>query len=171
MFWQADRLTLYRTILQILPIYQMSTMKFTKHQIHTMESIIGYSTWGNRHEGRKIHVFAWDKITTPFKQGGLGIIKLNLLKKAMLTKQFWKIIDNPNRLSSKVIIQKYDKGSIEFLSDSNTNTNWKWKDIRSNAPFITNSLCWQVRTSDTIELRSRFWWQTIKPLPYKVDTV
>ena len=44
-------------------------------------------------------------------------MNLDLLNKVMLAKQFWRIIDNPDRISSQVIIKKYGKGSIEFLSD------------------------------------------------------
>ena len=76
----------------------MSIVKFTKNQIHKMESVIRDFLWGNGDESRKIYLLAWDKITTPFKQGGLGIIKPKLLNKAMLAKQFWRIISDQDRL-------------------------------------------------------------------------
>ena len=59
-----------------------------------MESIIGDFLWGNSDESRKIHLLEWDKIITPFKQGVLRIIKIELLNKAILGKQFWRIISN-----------------------------------------------------------------------------
>ena len=37
---------------------------------------------------RKFHLLSWDKITSPIKNGGLGIIKLELLNEALLAKQF-----------------------------------------------------------------------------------
>ena len=54
-------------------------------------------------------------------QGGLGIVKIEFLNKAMLANQFWRIIFDPNKLVSKVIIQKYGKGFIDHISEGNNN--------------------------------------------------
>ena len=100
---------------------------------------------------------AWDKITTPLTQGGLGLINLDIINKAMLAKKFWRIITNQGRLLNQVIIQKYGHRSIEHISEGNTNISWRWKDIRNYASFIANNLYWQVVTNTQISLRSRYW--------------
>jgi hypothetical protein len=49
----------------------------------------------------------WETITKPKNQGGLGIKKFGPMNKALITKQYWRIRNNPNLLLSKTLKSKY----------------------------------------------------------------
>ena len=79
---QAGRLTLCRSVLQSIPIYQVITTKLLKKDLdHIMKLIIQF-WWGDI-----INVLVTDHLTRPLCEGGLGHKNLGSFNEALLTTQ------------------------------------------------------------------------------------
>jgi hypothetical protein len=60
-----------------------------------------------------MHWLAWEKLTLPKNNGDLGFRNLYLFNLAMLARQAWRLLTNPEMLCSHVLNAKYaQNGSI-----------------------------------------------------------
>ena len=66
-------------------------------------------------------MLSWDRLTQSLDQRGLNMIKLGYFNKALLAKQIWRIIFNPKSLLGQLIMQKYDKGNLEYANQKHSN--------------------------------------------------
>ncbi|MCI48878.1 reverse transcriptase-like protein, partial [Trifolium medium] len=58
--------------------------------------------WGTTEKQRKIHWVSWNKLGKAKSKGGLGFRSFEDFNKALLGKQCWRLLQNPNSLLAKV---------------------------------------------------------------------
>jgi hypothetical protein len=63
--------------------------------------------WGEDEDKRKVHWESWDVLTRPKNFGRVGFRDLKLLNQAMLARQCWKIINNPDSLCGRILKSIY----------------------------------------------------------------
>ncbi|GJQ94912.1 RNA-directed DNA polymerase, eukaryota [Tanacetum coccineum] len=82
----GDRLTLIKSVLSSIPLYQMSIFKVPKKVLNTLESI--RRNFFNRIEGkdRKMSWISWNKVLASKKYGGLGVSSFFAFNRALLFK-------------------------------------------------------------------------------------
>ncbi|KAL0457844.1 UNVERIFIED_CONTAM: hypothetical protein Slati_0411600 [Sesamum latifolium] len=66
---------------------------------HEIEGLMADFLWHNK-DKRKTHWISWDKLCANKNKGGPGFQKIGAFNRAMLTKQLWRIISNPNSVLS-----------------------------------------------------------------------
>ncbi|XP_022004003.1 uncharacterized protein LOC110901484 [Helianthus annuus] len=94
----GGRLILIKSVLESLPIYYLSLYKAPKTVIDSIESIMRRFLWAGSSEERKIPWVAWDVISSPKKEGGLGVSKLQDVNEALLLKWMWRFRKEGNCL-------------------------------------------------------------------------
>jgi hypothetical protein len=72
--------------------------------------------WGGGTNNRGIKWLAWDKMAYPKEFEGLGFRNLHLFNMAMVAKQGWKFIMQPDTLVSKIYKARYFPKSSFFYS-------------------------------------------------------
>ena len=99
--------TLIKSILQALPVYAMGIFKFPASLCEELSHIIRNFWWGDEDDRRKTHWLAWDKLTRPKGEGGMGFRNLRLFNQALLTKKAWRLVVNPESLCAKMMKGHY----------------------------------------------------------------
>ncbi|XP_026447948.1 uncharacterized protein LOC113348402 [Papaver somniferum] len=94
-----DRLILVKTVLCSYPLYNMEVYKWPSSVIKICEKLIRNFLWSGDGEVRKYKTLSWKKICVPYIEGGLGIRRLEVLKKILLMKMMWKSIGNGASIS------------------------------------------------------------------------
>ncbi|KAL0444084.1 UNVERIFIED_CONTAM: putative mitochondrial protein [Sesamum latifolium] len=89
-----------------MPTYIMSCFLVPSSVCKETEGMMADFFWHNKGV-RKIHWLAWNKMCESKEDGGLGFRKLNTVNLAMLAKQIWRIISNPDSLLSRLLKHKY----------------------------------------------------------------
>lgn len=70
---------------------------------------------------------AWDKFTKPKAGGGLGLKDIQLFNQALLAKQAWRILTNPECLLARVLLGKYchNKSFMEVTVPTVCSHGWR----------------------------------------------
>ena len=70
--------------------------------------------WGSKEGKRETAWVAWDSMVKFKSAGGLGFRDMELFNLALLAKQAWRVLQDPNSLSARVLQSVYYPNS-EFL--------------------------------------------------------
>jgi hypothetical protein len=102
----AGRATLIKFAAQAIPTYFMSCFLLPKGPCDKMESQICNFWWGSNVDKRKIHWVNWKKTCKNKLQGGMGFRDLRAFNEALLAKQGWRGMTNPNSMVARVLKAK-----------------------------------------------------------------
>lgn len=73
-------------------------------------------------------------------EGGLGMRCFESFNVAMLMRQLWTILKNPQLLVSQVMNMKYFKNSDMFSSEPKSNDSFVWKSLRGAMKIFKSGL-------------------------------
>lgn len=85
--------------------------------------------WSQQDKERKLHWLSWEKLTAPKEKGGLGFRDLYLFNLAMLARQGWRLITNPDTLCAKVLKAKYFPNSDVLHCLPKDGISYSWRSI------------------------------------------
>jgi hypothetical protein len=114
---QAGKEILLKVVAQSIPTYTMSVFLLPKTLLHEINAMLQRYWWSHHEKEGAIHWIKWKKMGIAKDQGGMGFRDLESFNKALLAKQLWRILQNPDSLSAKIFKVKYfPQGSILFCS-------------------------------------------------------
>jgi hypothetical protein len=90
--------TLIKSVAQALVGHVMGVFKMTKEFCDQYEKLIRDFWWGDEEDHRKVHWMAWENMIKPKCKGGIGFRDMHLFNQALLARQAWRLIQNPDRL-------------------------------------------------------------------------
>ncbi|CAN1746099.1 Uncharacterized mitochondrial protein AtMg00310 [Linum perenne] len=80
----------------------------------------------------------------PKEKGGLGFKDLETFNHALLAKQTWRLIQNPDLLLAKIYEVKYFPNSTLMQAGKGSNPSWGWRGILKGREIIKIEYRWQV---------------------------
>ncbi|KAH1072393.1 hypothetical protein J1N35_024721 [Gossypium stocksii] len=101
---------------------------------------------------REMHWCDWKSLCAPKEEGGMGFRNLNSFNVALLAKQGWHLLRNPNSLLARILKAKYFKDS-DFL-----NSNLKylpyltWQSLWSAKGLIMKGLDWRIGDEKNVSI-------------------
>lgn len=107
MLSKAGKDILKKACAQAIPVFAMTCFDITKNLCEEINSMISKYWWAQQDKERKIHWLSWEKLTRSKKEGGLGYKDRYTFNLAMLAKQGWRLLTNPNTLCAKVMKARY----------------------------------------------------------------
>ena len=104
---RAGKLTMLKSVLTSIPTFSMSCFELPVSLCKRIQSVLTRFWWDNPNGKRKMAWVAWDKLTKPKAGGGLGISDIQTFNQALLAKQAWRLLTNPDSLLARVLLGKY----------------------------------------------------------------
>jgi hypothetical protein len=98
---------LIKAVAQAIPTYSMSCFKLPRGLCEAINSLLRDFWWGSRDGKRKTCWVSWEEMTTPKYAGGMGFRDIELFNLALLARQAWRILQNPEALSARVLKAVY----------------------------------------------------------------
>lgn len=93
----ASRVTLIKSILTALPLYQFAAFLAPKSVHKQIELIIRSFLWqGGKPETKKFSLIKWEQVTSPYEKGGLSIRLPRMMNLALGPKIAWRFIIGDN---------------------------------------------------------------------------
>ncbi|RVW15454.1 putative ribonuclease H protein [Vitis vinifera] len=137
---KGGRITLIKSALASMPIYQMSIFRMPKSVARRVEKIQRDFLWGGGNLGGKIHLVKWDVVCTEKRNGGLGLRRIATLNRALLGKWIWRFACERDNLWKQVISTKYGQEDYGWRAKkvSGAAGVGVWKEIMKESDW-----CWE----------------------------
>ena len=156
-FSKGGKEILIKAVAQSIPNYFMSCFRLPQAICADINHMIARFWWGASTEGNKIHWLSWKKLCRPKSQGGLGFRDLELFNKALLAKQGWRIISNPDSLACKVLKGKYFNNG-DFLSASvGSDPSFVWRSLMWGRDLLKLGLRWRIGDGSKVNIFENPW--------------
>ncbi|XP_071724798.1 uncharacterized mitochondrial protein AtMg00310-like [Rutidosis leptorrhynchoides] len=91
--------------------FAMILFKLPKEFCESLEMYCAKFFWGTKEGHRKMHWASWKRLSAKKKDGGLGFQSLEAYNLALIAKQGWRVITNPESLVARLLKDKYFKSS------------------------------------------------------------
>ncbi|XP_026383355.1 uncharacterized protein LOC113278836 [Papaver somniferum] len=150
---QAARTTMIKHIGQAIPFFKMGAFLIPKHLCRQMDSHLCKFWWGETLDpnDRKLHLLGWDILCSPKAEGGLGFRKAKLNNLAMLSRNAWRILENPNCLLATVLKTKYFPKTDFLNAKCTAKCSWTWKCLHAIKELIKPFISWIVGDGQFID--------------------
>jgi len=125
----ARRKVLIKAVAQAILSYSMTVLKLPSNLCQSIESIVNRFWWGNDIEKRKIHCVGKERLCDRKEVSGLGFRDLETFNNAMLSKQLWCLIYEPNCLAAHVLEAKYYPDCDIMDSALGSRSSFIWRSI------------------------------------------
>jgi len=113
---KAGKGVLIKAVAQAIPSYAMSCFDLTKTLCDEISSMISRFWWAQQDKKNKMHWLSWELLCCRKEKGGLGYRDLHLFNLAMLARQGWRLLLNPDSLCAQVLRARYSSDLIDPMS-------------------------------------------------------
>ncbi|XP_066341451.1 uncharacterized mitochondrial protein AtMg00310-like [Miscanthus floridulus] len=98
---------LIKSVAQAVPTYSMACFRLPRGLCQHIDGLLRKFWWGSKEGKRKTCWVAWEEMTKPKYLGGIGFRETELFNLALLTRQAWRLLTEPDSLSARVLKAVY----------------------------------------------------------------
>jgi hypothetical protein len=91
------------------------------------------------------------------RSGGMGFRNHEDFNQALLAKQAWRMITNPDSLCARVLRARYCKGGDVLTATCPKRASFTWKSILHGRDLLKEGLVWRVGNGESIEVWNQNW--------------
>lgn len=140
----AGRLTLIRSLLFHFQVYWSNAFLIPKGVLQQNESLYRNYLWSGATDSRNMPLIAWDRLTLPSNEGGLGLLQLKVWNRAAFGKLLWKIIANKDCLWVKWAKAMYLKGKSIWCVQAKDGQPWAWRKLLQLRGMFSNHITYNL---------------------------
>jgi hypothetical protein len=123
--------------------------------------------WGHKENSSKIHWMSWEKMGTSKDQGGLGFRDI-MFNEALLAKQMWRMMQNPESLVVLIMKAKYFFNCTILEAKLGSRPSLAGRSILASKDLIQNGVIWRIGNGNDVRIWGEKWLLT--PSSFSVQT-
>jgi hypothetical protein len=100
---------------------------------------------------------SWELLTRPKSEGGLGFRDLYGFNLAMLAKQGWRMLINPESMCARVLKARYFPNCSVLEAKPSNGISYSWRSILKGIKLLKEGLVWRIGDGTTINIWSDQW--------------
>ena len=120
---------LIKSIAQAVPTYAMMVFKILFNICKGMTDAISQFWWGGDDVKRRIHWQAWWKMCIPKSKGGMEFRDFHCFNLAMLAKQVWRLLCDPESPCARVLRTKYYPDGKLLQAKLKSGSSFTWQSV------------------------------------------
>ncbi|XP_031120805.1 uncharacterized protein LOC116024042 [Ipomoea triloba] len=153
---RAGKEVLLKSVAQSMPTFSMSVFLLPQSICQSIERAMNRYWWGSG-EDRSIHWMAWNGLCVPKKYGGLGFKDLRAFNLAMLGKQAWRFLINPQSLVARIYKARYYPKSTFVDATIGGCPSFCWRSIMAAHELICFGVRRRIGNGDTTLIWGHPW--------------
>ncbi|XP_058195012.1 uncharacterized protein LOC131311532 [Rhododendron vialii] len=157
-----------KDVAQAIPTYAMACFWFPQKTVNKLNSLIRNYWWKGDPENRGIFWASWDRMIAPKEEGGMGFRDFSAFNEALLAKQAWRLLMNPNSYWAKMMKGLYFPNSNFLTAVRGKKASWAWTSMLKGREVLCKGLRWQVSGGREINFWEDKWVPSIQN--FKVNT-
>ncbi|KAL9426438.1 hypothetical protein AB3S75_033257 [Citrus x aurantiifolia] len=166
-FSSGGREVLIKAVAQAVPAYAMSVFRLPSTLCDDIQRAVAGFWWRAKKDRKSIHWTKWESLCHAKGRGGLGFRDFACFNQALIAKQSWRIIQNPESLLTKILQAIYFK-SCEFLQAKlRSKPSFIWRSILWGRQIIQKGMRWRIGSGDSVQVYKSQWIprpQNFKPI-------
>jgi ribonuclease HI len=154
---KAGKEVMIKSVLQAIPSYIMSVYMIPSTIVSEIERLINGFWWGGGEDRKGIRWMAWDRLTCPKQLGGMGFRDFLAFNKAMLAKQGWRIMQNPDSMVAKIFKARYFPNSTFLDANLGHNPSFTWRGLWGAREVLLKGCRWVIGDGRKIRVMGDPW--------------
>lgn len=100
----------------------------------------------------KCHWIGWAKLTKSKKEGGLGFRELHIFILAMLTRQGWRLLQEPDTLCAQVLKARYYPDCLVPDAVAKTEMSYTWRNILKGIKLLKEVIVRRIGSGENVKI-------------------
>jgi hypothetical protein len=151
---------LRKSVIQVIPTYSMALFKFPRGLCQHITSLIRQFWWGSKKGERKTTWVSWESMTMPKYRGGLGGLgfrDIEIFNLALLARQVWRIIMDPNSLSAEILKAVYFPNYDILEASVGSNPSHIWCSLCEGRDILKQGLIRRIGVGESTHICNTNW--------------
>ena len=148
----AGKEVLIKSVAQAVPTFSMSCFRLPRGLCHHLDGLLRNFWWGCKDGKRKTCWVAWEDMMKPKYMGGLGFRDFELFNLSLLARQAWRILQEPDTLSARILKAVYFPNSGFLEADVGTSPSRIWRAIVDGKGVLKQGLVQRIGTGETTNI-------------------
>ncbi|XP_074346913.1 uncharacterized protein LOC141685724 [Apium graveolens] len=149
---------LVKSVIQALPTYAMSVFLLPSDITKDFERSISRFWWNSKNnDSRSIHWMSYQRLSRHKACGGMGFRDFRDFNIAMLGKQGWRFITNPNSLVSRIYKARYFAECNFLEARIGNNPSFIWRSIWEAKHVISAGMRWKIGSGNSVNIVGQPW--------------
>ena len=154
---RAGREVLIKVVAQAIPSYVMSCFILPDSLCQQIESMISRFFWKGDASKKGIHWLSWKKLCKSKPEGGLGFRDFSAFNRALVAKNWWRLLKCPNSMLGRVFrAVYYPEGNI-LTSKLGYRPSYAWTSISKSKKMFQEGGRWKVGNGAMINIWNDKW--------------
>ena len=148
----GGREVLQKGVIQPIPSYAMSVFKLPKQICNSITTTMSKYWWGVDEIKKHMHWFAWWNMCVPKNRGGMGFKDLHCFNMALLAKQCWRLLCEPEALCARVLRAKYFPDGDLLNCSLKKGSSYTWQSLWSGIQTLKREHIWRVGEGSQVNI-------------------
>jgi hypothetical protein len=135
----------------------MALFKLPRGLCQHITSLIRKFWWGSKKGERKAAWVSWESMAMPKYRGGLGFRDIEIFNLALLARQVWRIIEDPNSLSARVLKAVYFPDSDVLNAAVGSNPSQVWRSLCEGRDILKQGMIKRIGDGTTTHIWNDNW--------------
>ncbi|WOG89983.1 hypothetical protein DCAR_0209224 [Daucus carota subsp. sativus] len=149
---------LVKSVVQALPVYAMNVFLLPMEINRDIEKRLTRFWWNSKQaSGSQINWMSWERLEKHKSVGGMGFRNFRDFNLAMLGKQGWRFLTNPDSLVSRLYKARYFADGDFLNSSIGHNPSFIWRSIVEAKQILRDGVRWRVGSGKDINIVGQPW--------------
>lgn len=149
---QAGKEILLKAVVQAFPTYNMSVFLLPVSLCKELQGMMQRFWRGHMAKESNVHWMSWERMSISKMMGGLAFRDLLMFNKALLAKQRWRILQNPDSLIATVLKAKYFKNGSFIEAEVGARPSFTWRSLTSSRDLLQEGLLWRIGDGKSVNI-------------------
>ncbi|XP_061993843.1 uncharacterized protein LOC133711764 [Rosa rugosa] len=153
----AGKEVMIKAVAQSMPLYAMNCYLLPKSLCDDIHQLCASFFWGDTNYKKKIHWRSWERLCVTKQEGGMGFKNIYAYNLAMLAKQGWRLVTQPDSLIAQVYKARYFPNGTFWEAELGDSPSFSWRSILNGRPTLQAGTRWRVGDGSQINIWQHQW--------------